>query len=172
MKLVIIKYFIFTTIVAFAATGVIAQSATGSPEKQRPSRSEHQERGLFRELGLTKEQNDKIREMLKTGREEVLNAQKKLREAGKALDAAIYADVLNEQMIELRITERDQAQAAVNRLKTMRELDLRKILTPEQLMKFREIREKYARQQDEMKQRRGAREKDAPHKRQERRDQP
>ena len=170
MKLAIIKYFVFAAVVAFATIGVVAQSAN-SPEKERPSRPEHQDRGLFGELGLTKQQSDKIREMRKSGREEVLTAQKKLREAGKALDAAIYADVLNEQMIELRITERDQAQAEVNRLRTMKELELRKILTSEQLMKFRQIRENFSKREEEMKKGRSGGERNSRRNRQESRPQ-
>lgn len=166
MKLAIFKTFAIAVFAAFMVIGVSAQSATPSPSRENQSRPQGQDRrNLFRELGLTKEQRDQIRELRMSDREEVFAAQQKLREANKALDIAIYADSLNEQMIELRISERNQAQAEVNRLKTMSELNLRKLLTPEQLSKFREIREMYAKRQEEMKTRREAREKDVRQKR-------
>ncbi len=166
MKLAIFKTFAIAAFATFMALGVSAQSVTPPPTNDKATRPQGQERrNLFRELGLTKEQLDQIRELRMSDREEVFAAQQKFREANKALDIAIYADSLNEQMIELRITERNQAQAEVNRLKTMSELNLRKILTPEQLSKFREIREMYAKRQEEMKTRREAREKDVRQKR-------
>jgi len=160
MKLAIIKCFVIAVVAAVYSINIAAQSPPSMPVKDKESLEYQKPRDLFRELGLTKEQIDQIRALRSASRDEVSAAQKKLRETGKALDAAIYADLLDEQIIELRITERDQAQAEVSRLKTMNELELRKILTPEQLLKFRNIREMYTKRQEEIKQRRGARKKD------------
>ncbi len=148
-------------IVAFTSICVSAQGQRPSspPERQAQGQGSHN-RDLFRDLGLTKEQIGQIIELRRSGREDFSAAQKKLREANKALDVAIYADVLDEQLIETRIAEQNNAQAELGRLKTMNELNLRKILTPEQLLKFREIRRTYAKRQSEMKARREARQKD------------
>jgi Spy/CpxP family protein refolding chaperone len=112
---------------------------------------------LFRELGVTPEQREQIRTLRRQGREDFSVAQKRLREANKALDAAIYSDVLDEQLIERLILQRNEAEAAMSRLKTISELNLRKILTPEQVVKFREIRSRFAKREAEMrgKRRRG-----------------
>lgn len=157
MKLAILKHLAIAVVLAFGAMSITAQTPEASAPKERSARPHFD---LFRELGLSKEQIKKIRDLRISGRDAVSAAQKQLREANKALDAAIYADVLDEQLIELRIIERNQAQAAVGRLRTMSELDLRKILTPEQLLKFREIREVYEKRQQEIKEMRSERKED------------
>lgn len=158
MKLAILKSAFIIATVALTSICIAAQGQR-PPESQAQGR-ESQKHDLFRDLGLTKEQIDRIRELRRSGREDFMAAQRKLREANKALDIAIYADVLDGQLIETRIAEQNIAQAEVGRLKTMNELNLRKILTPEQLVKFREIRQMYAKRQSEMKARREARQND------------
>lgn len=70
-------------------------------------------------------------------------AQKRLRDATIALDQAIYADTLVEGEFETKLKEQQLAQAEVIRVRSMGELAIRKILTPEQLVKFRELRQQF-----------------------------
>jgi Spy/CpxP family protein refolding chaperone len=139
---------------AFMAVGslqISAQSTAAPESKPKPERKTGEKRpDLFRELGVTREQLEQIRTLRRQGREEFTAAQKQLREANKALDAAIYSDVLDEQLIEQLISQRNEAEAAMSRLRTMSELNLRKILTPEQVVKFREIRSRFAKREAEI----------------------
>ncbi|HXF42319.1 MAG TPA: Spy/CpxP family protein refolding chaperone, partial [Pyrinomonadaceae bacterium] len=96
------------------------------------------------ELDLTPEQVRQIRAMNQARRAELNQALARLFSANQALDEALYADVLNEEEIALRLREFQQAQAEVSRLRFKNELEIRKILTPEQLVKFRELRRRFA----------------------------
>lgn len=106
------------------------------PQQQRPN--------LLRDLGLSPEQVQAIRRMNQARRPLMEAASERLRNANRLLDEAIYADSLDENLVYERIREVQSAQAEISRLRFEAELGLRKILTPEQLMKFREIRRRFA----------------------------
>lgn len=72
-------------------------------------------------------------------------AQQRFRQANRALDAAIYADSPNETDVQARMKEVQLAQAEIIKIRTTSELAIRKVLTPEQLVKFRELRENFMR---------------------------
>ena len=121
----------------------------GPPPNGRPG-----DRGqLLRELGLSREQFQQIRRMNAERKPVMEAAHRRLNEANRMLDEAIYADTLNEQDIEARMKEVQAAQAEMVKLRFMNELQVRKILTPEQLVKFRELREKFERMRENFKQR-------------------
>lgn len=99
---------------------------------------------LFRQLGLKVEQVREIRR-LNIERKPLMDAaQFRLREAVRSLDEAIYADQLDESAIPSRIKEVQLAQAEVQRLKYMNEFAVRKILLPDQLIRFRQLRARFA----------------------------
>ena len=98
---------------------------------------------LLHQLGLLDEQVQQIRKLNAEKRPLMGEAQRRLHEATRALDAAIYADQLNESDIELRLKETEHAQAELARLRYMNELAVRRILTQEQLVRFRELRQQY-----------------------------
>jgi Spy/CpxP family protein refolding chaperone len=95
--------------------------------------------GLFRALNLTPEQRAQIaairRETEPQGR--LLGA--RLRQARRALDEAIYSANPDEGVVEERTRELAAAQAAVMRLRTLTELKIRRVLSPEQLNTFRRL---------------------------------
>jgi len=74
----------------------------------------------------------------------IREAQMRLRQANRNLDQAIYADNVDETEIAARMKELQLAQAEVIKIRSLTELAVRKILTPEQLIKFREIRRQFA----------------------------
>ena len=100
---------------------------------------------LLKELGLTPEQVQQIRRMNQARRPLMENAVRRLREANRSLDMAIYADTLNEEDVAARMKEFQLAQAEVAKLRFRGELELRKVLTSEQLGKFRQLRERFGR---------------------------
>lgn len=111
-----------------------------------------QPRRLLEQLGLSREQIQQIRRINQEKQPLMREAQEKLREANRALDLAIYADTVNEEEVKNRLKDVQLAQAEVIRIRTMMEFEVRKVLTPEQLDKFRKLREEFARQMEERRQ--------------------
>jgi len=99
---------------------------------------------IMRELGLTDDQKTQLRAMNKLRKPQMMAAQKTFREAMKALDAAIYADVFDEYSYNLRLSDLQKAQAEMQRLRFENEVNIRKILTPAQLDSFRNLRRQFA----------------------------
>jgi Spy/CpxP family protein refolding chaperone len=64
----------------------------------------------------------------------------RLNRARRALDEAIYSDTVDEALIEQRARDVAEAQAALVRLRAQTELRVRRVLTPEQLQTFRDLR--------------------------------
>jgi Spy/CpxP family protein refolding chaperone len=126
----------------FSAFGQETPKPAGTPAAE--AGPNQQRSALFRQLGLTPDQITKIRRLNVERRPRMDAAQSRLREANAALDAAIYADALDQPDVELKIKDAQSAQAEVQRLRFLNELEVRKILTPEQLLRFRELRKQFA----------------------------
>jgi Spy/CpxP family protein refolding chaperone len=136
-----------TAIVLFSASSLFAQNnvANAAVKPSADQAKQQEERpNLFRELGLTPDQIAQIKGINIERKPLMEEATRKLREANKNLDMAIYADTPNEADVQARLEEYRQAQAEVVRLRFMSEFAVRKVLTPEQLVKFRDLRRKFA----------------------------
>lgn len=112
----------------------ISDAAPGPP--RRPD--------LMQELGLSADQLQQLRRINRERKPLMDQAAQRLREANHTLDSAIYADNVDENEVQLRLKEFHAAQAEVARLRFMGELEVRRVLTPEQLVKFRDLRAKFA----------------------------
>jgi Spy/CpxP family protein refolding chaperone len=130
----------------FAATGYAQDVKTPDipdaqhHDMQRP----HDRRANFlHKLGLSPEQMEQIRQINLERRPLIDDAQKRLREANRALDAAIYAEQVNESDFEAKLKDVQSAQAEVARIRFTNELAVRRVLTPEQLARFREMRQRF-----------------------------
>lgn len=106
-----------------------------APQTKRPK--------LLRELNLTPDQIREIRELNQSVRQDLRAAQIRQAEVRRALDQAIYAENPDETLVEQRIREFQQAQAEVARIRAQTEFAIRKILTPEQLVRFNELRQEF-----------------------------
>jgi hypothetical protein len=71
---------------------------------------------------------------------------RQLNQARRALDEAIYSDNVDEALIEQRARDVAEAQAALVRFRAQTELRVRRILTPEQLQTFRNLRQEAMRE--------------------------
>jgi Spy/CpxP family protein refolding chaperone len=131
---------LITFITALAAVLSAQEPDQSGPDEQRPNDAR---RNVLREIGLTPDQARQIRRLNVQRRPLMEDAQRKLREANRSLDEAIYADVSDEALVLQRLKEAQAAQAELIRLRSMNELGIRRILTPEQLTKFRELRERF-----------------------------
>lgn len=154
-KFVLIAVAIFTTSVAVIAqeppAGNLTPSETPSPNADV---AKDGRQGMLMQIGLTREQFRQIQMLNMRHRPTMMAAQKRLREATVALDLAIYADLLAEGEFETKLKEQQLAQAEVIRVRSLGELAIRKILTPEQLVKFRELRQQFENMRRENVQRR------------------
>ncbi|MFN6964788.1 MAG: Spy/CpxP family protein refolding chaperone [Pyrinomonadaceae bacterium] len=111
----------------------------GQPPAEQPVRRPN----LFRALGLSPEQMQQIRKINLDRRPEMEAAVRRMRTANRELDLAIYADNVDEAGFQARLKEFQLAQAEVARLRFLSELQIRRILTPEQLVRFRELRARF-----------------------------
>lgn len=135
-------------VLLFTVLATLSMAQDEPDQRQRPRQFVPQRPGaqpnLFRELGLSQEQIVQFRRLNAAARPRREQAQRRLREANRALDAAIYADAINDQEFETRLKAFQDAQTEVTRLKFTDELAIRNILSPEQLVKFRELRRRAA----------------------------
>ena len=95
---------------------------------------------LLSQLNLSAEQRAQLREIRRTTATESQALAQRLRRARYALDAAIYADQLDEALIAERTREVAEAQAALLQMRARTELRVRRVLTPTQLELFRQLR--------------------------------
>lgn len=130
-------------ILTLAFTAVKAQDKPPT-DAPKPQFDEPRRPNLLQELGLNQEQRQQIRRLNADKKPLIREAQMRLREANRNLDQAIYADNIAETEIGARLKEVQLAQAEVIKIRSLTELAVRKILTPEQLIKFREIRRQFA----------------------------
>ena len=98
---------------------------------------------LLLELNLSKNQIQQIRRLNQERKTVMQESQLRLREANRALDEAIYSDSDNEAEIQLRLKEVQSAHTEAIRNRTITERAVRKILTPEQLARFRNLRSEF-----------------------------
>jgi Spy/CpxP family protein refolding chaperone len=140
-------FFIFALGTA-TVLGVSAQDEgldDGPQDDDRPMAGRRQEPriNLLRQLGLSREQIQRIRRLNAARRPLVQAAQERFREANRQLDAAIYADEVNEEDVRARLKDVQLAHAELIRIRSMDELAVRRLLTAEQLITFRQLRNRF-----------------------------
>jgi Spy/CpxP family protein refolding chaperone len=91
-------------------------------------------------LRLTPEQRERIRSINQQNRAERNRVNQQLAAAQAALEDVLDSDTPNETLLEQRIRDVANAQAAHIRMRVTNELRIRSVLTPEQLKVWREIR--------------------------------
>jgi Spy/CpxP family protein refolding chaperone len=145
------KFRLFSLITTLFVFGFIVAETEAQdempPDEQRPPMEQQQRRrpNLLQELNLSREQIQQIRRINQARRPLMQEAQMRFRQANRALDEAIYADSPNDADVQARMKEVQLAQAEIIKIRTTSELAIRKVLTPEQLVKFRELRERFMR---------------------------
>ena len=112
----------------------------GRGEGRNPMRPPQRPNRLLRLLNLTPEQHQQMREIRAQGEGEIHAARMRFLRAQQALDQAIYADTVDEALIEERAREVGAAQTQLVRLRALTEMRIRRVLTPEQLSTYRELR--------------------------------
>ena len=149
------KLFPFFFLVAFLLFGTLtAFPQDAAPADVKPVRGPRP--NLLAALGLSPDQIDQIKQINAERRPQLQQAVRRFRLANRALDMAVYADVLNESDVQTKLREYQAAQAQLAGLRFGTELAVRTVLTPDQLVKFRDLRRRFAEQRetDQQKQRR------------------
>jgi len=128
--------FLLTLILGF----LFAFSAMGQDVKPDPAAAQPGNGNLLEQLGLTPDQVREIRQLNKQRKPAMEGAKLRVVNANRDLDAAIYADNVDEAQVNAQLAELQIAQADVARIRFTNELAIRRILTPEQLGRFRDLR--------------------------------
>jgi Spy/CpxP family protein refolding chaperone len=102
---------------------------------------------LLGQLNLSQEQIGQMRSIQGESVPQARELTRRLNQARRALDEAIYSDAVEESLIEQRARDVADAQAALVRLRAQTELRVRRVLTPEQLQRFRDLRQQVRREQ-------------------------
>lgn len=131
-------------LLAGTASHSFAQETPTPDEKPNENRMNRPQRDfrIMEALGLTQDQIRQIRRINATRRPAMQEAQTRFREANAALDAAIYSETTDEELVKTRMKDVQLAQAEVIKERTLTEFLIRKVLTPDQLEKFRRLRER------------------------------
>lgn len=140
-----LRYFQFFILIGFALLAFSSVSAQGTPDEPTANTAKQPDfrANALKQLGLTREQVMRIRRLNQERKPRMDAAQMRLRRANRALDDAIYSDTATDAEIEERLKEFQAAQADVARVRFIGELGVRRILTPEQLMRFRVMRQRF-----------------------------
>ena len=144
---------------------VRAQDEITPNDAPPPNSSQMRRPNLLAELGLSPDQIQQIRRINREKQSLRREAQSRLREANKNLDAAIYADNADETEIRNRLKDAQIAQSEVIEIRSTTELAVRKILTPVQLVKFRELRARFMERIENLPKPRNMRPSDQPNQR-------
>ena len=94
----------------------------------------------LRRLNLTPDQIERIRAINEQNRAQWRAARQQLNQAQRALEEAIYSDTADEAVIEESARAVATAQGEVVRLRALTELNIRRVLTPDQLSTLRNLR--------------------------------
>jgi Spy/CpxP family protein refolding chaperone len=117
-----------------------AQNPAETPQNDQAQENANAE--LRNQLNLTPDQVAKIRAILEQNKAERQAARRRVNQAQRALAQTIYSGTASEAEIAERTHELSEAQADEVRLRAATELSISHVLTPEQLAKFKTIRQK------------------------------
>lgn len=137
---------LFPVILLMAMVAVQARAQDPAPQNPiAPAQTQANQPGQlpdFAELNLSPDQIQKIRAINAELKEQRQAANMKLRQAQRALAEAVESPTANESLIEQRSHELADAQATTIRLRSLTEARVLQVMTPEQRIKVREIRQR------------------------------
>jgi Spy/CpxP family protein refolding chaperone len=127
---------------AAATTAQTPSDDSQPPAREETARPRREAAGpdLVRALNLSNEQRTEIARIRSEVAPQTRAANQRVRRARLALEEAVYAPAADESLIEQRAAEVAAAEGARVRLRSQTELRIRRLLSPEQLNAFRELR--------------------------------
>lgn len=133
---------LFPLILLLTVTGIVsAQTQAAEPAQSQTQAGPGTQLPDFAQLNLSPDQIQKIRAINAELKDQRQAAGMKLRQAQRALAEAVEAPTPNETLIEQRSHEVADAQAATIRLRSLTEARILQVMTPEQRVKLREMRQ-------------------------------
>lgn len=139
--------FMIVGTIACLSSGIVAQVPRDVSDGRRLQPDEPpagRRPNLLQELGLSPDQIRAVRQINQERKPVEQAARQRFQDAQRALNSAIYADEVSEADVQARLRDFQAAQADLAKIKFTNELAVRKLLTPEQLIKFRELRQRFA----------------------------
>ena len=139
---------LFPAILLLAIIGVQVRAQSPTSQSQvEPAQTQApaNQTGQLPDLGpldLKPDQIQKIRGIYAEMKDQRQAANMKLRQARRALSEAVESPTPNEAVIEQRSHELADAQATTIRLNSLAEARIRQVLTPEQRIRLREMRQR------------------------------
>jgi Spy/CpxP family protein refolding chaperone len=133
---------LFPLILLMAMLGIEVSAQTQSAEPAQTQTGQATQLPDFAQLNLSPDQIQKIRTINSDVKDQRQAAGMKLRQAQRALAEAVEAPTPNETLIEQRSHEVADAQAATIRLRSLTEARILQVMTPEQRIKLREMRQR------------------------------
>src|SRR5437867_9342780 len=136
-------WFAFAALLLLATTLGHANAQTAQQPPNDPGQTQvNQADQMLGPLNLTPDQIQKIRGINADLKDQRQSANQRLRQAQRALAEAIESPTPNEAVIEQRSHEVADAQATTIRLRSLTEARILQVLTPEQRIRLREIRQR------------------------------
>ena len=137
LKKLIISLMALSSVVAAATSQSVSAYQQQSPDSQQsPTITDP-----IRELNLSPQQREQIRSIRQQLQGERAAINQRLRQMNAALEEALDADNPDESVIEQRLRDVADAQAAAMRIRVLSEVRIRKVLTPEQVSTLRTLRQ-------------------------------
>jgi Spy/CpxP family protein refolding chaperone len=164
----------FASLVFLAAVATCSASY-GQAQQQPPISAEHQQGAgggdPIRQLNLTPEQREQIRTIRQQTNIERAAINQRVGEANRALESALDSDNPDEAAVEQRMKDFAAAQAEAMRMRISTEVKIRRVLTVEQRILLRSLRQQareMQRERIEMRDQRQRRREDLPNMRNQR----
>jgi Spy/CpxP family protein refolding chaperone len=104
------------------------------------------QRRLMQEIGLTDDQRMRMQEIRRSNEDDAIAVGRRIRRARALLDREIMSEPFNEATVSRAIDELAAAQAEKTRLEARIRAQLRRVLTPEQVLKYHEIERRLRRE--------------------------
>lgn len=131
----ILTLLLATIVIVAAPSYSIAQQPQTEGQQGAPSADP------IRDLNLSPEQRERIRAIREQMRDERAAINQRLRETNRALEEELDSDNPNDAVVEQRLRDVAEAQAASTRMRVMTEIKVRRVLTPEQIATLRTLRQ-------------------------------
>jgi len=129
---------LFAAVVLFGTAASNQTAAFQDPQTNTATESANPD--LIATLRLTPEQRQKIRAIREQTKDERAVIGQRLKEANRALEDALDADPLDENLIDQRMRDVSLAQTAQMRMRIRTEVMIRRVLNREQLATWRTLR--------------------------------
>jgi Spy/CpxP family protein refolding chaperone len=132
--------FALALLILCAPNALAQNAARQQPQPSEEAPAADAASALLSQLNLTAAQVARMREIREQSVPQAQALTRRLNQARRALDESIYSDALDEALVEQRAREVAEAQTALIRHRAQTELRVRRVLTPEQLQTFRDLR--------------------------------